>query len=219
MWYCRHVSRKSAEWTGPVGQVVIDRRYPSWRFVVEFDEEGRASGFAVEPRRTRAFLDDRGQAVSADEYVRRVRNGEKPVEVAVRPDHEISARWMRGLPVGELIARGRESVAHASDWVHDDTDRAAWAQRFLDRPGSRGRSDADYARVAVDYAAIVASGARRPNEQLAAMYHLSTSQVTSLVYEARTRKMLTETVRGRAGGEPTVLALQLLREASSGEHH
>jgi DNA-binding IscR family transcriptional regulator len=51
-----------------------------------------------------------------------------------------------------------------------------------------------------------------PVAELAARHHLSASQVRNLVHACRNRGMLTASPPGRAGGELTGRAIELLKE-------
>lgn len=74
-----------------------------------------------------------------------------------------------------------------------------------------------YARWAAAYADALARSPQ-PVADLAARHNLSPSQIRNLMHACRRRGMLTASPPGRAGGELTQRAVQLLKEDSSGKH-
>ena len=76
-------------------------------------------------------------------------------------------------------------------------------------PGKAGRPDIFYAKLAARYLQLVETTSS-PTKHLAAEIHASQSQARDLIYEARRRRLLTKTVRGRAGGRLTDKAKRLL---------
>jgi hypothetical protein len=121
------------------------------------------------------------------------------------PGSGITTRMLRALRTGDLIAALRAAARQAV---------ALGERPDLDvshRAGRRGRDDLYYARWAAEYAdALTRSG--NPVTELAARHHLSASQVRNLMHACRKRKMLTAAPSGRAGGELTARAIELLRE-------
>lgn len=95
---------------------------------------------------------------------------------------------------------------------------AAWPD-FTERPGRPGRPDVEYARVAALYVKCVRDDPR-PIDALKSeldrlardpLSHLSKSSVRNLVSECRRRGLLTKVGQGRAGGQLTTKAKELLR--------
>jgi hypothetical protein len=121
------------------------------------------------------------------------------------PPAGITTRMLRQIHTGDLLAglrvASRQAVALAG--VPD--------LAVSHRAGRRGKDDLYYARWAAEYAdALTRSG--NPVAELAARNHLSASQVRNLVYACRKRGMLTAAPPGRAGGELTARAIELLQE-------
>jgi hypothetical protein len=128
----------------------------------------------------------------------------EPSEPGV-PASGITTRMLRQLRTGDLLAALRAATRQVV---------ALTGAPDLDvshRAGRRGRDDLYYARWAAEYAdALTRSG--NPVAEMAGRHHLSASQVRNLVHACRKRKMLTAAPPGRAGGELTARAIELLRE-------
>jgi hypothetical protein len=125
----------------------------------------------------------------------------------VVPAGGITTRMLRQIRTGAIIASYR-SAARALSFVLPDT---APDLSVSERVGRRGRDDRFYARWAAEYAdAFTRSG--HPVAELATRHHLSPSQVRNLVHACRKKEMLTPAPPGRAGGELTARAIELLRE-------
>lgn len=91
----------------------------------------------------------------------------------------------------------------------------ALAHEGVRRPGRRGRPEVEYAQLAAAYVANLHHPA--PVARVARDANLSVSQVRALLVAARRHKLLTPSPPGRAGGELTPKALQLLEEPN-GQH-
>jgi len=117
----------------------------------------------------------------------------------------------------DILARVRAGTQ--SDWA-DNPDfnpgmpARDWATRFSTRPGQRGRDDLDYARVAALYVRSVES--EQPVDDVAKALYLSKSQVRNILHEARQRNLLTRVGRGKAGGQLTAKAQEILRQDEDG---
>ena len=123
------------------------------------------------------------------------------------PPGGITTRMLRQIRTGAIIASYR-SAARAFSFVLPDT---APDLSVSERVGRRGRDDRFYARWAAEYAdALTRSG--NPVAELAGRHHLSPSQVRNLVHACRKKDMLTAAPPGRAGGELTARAIELLKE-------
>lgn len=77
-----------------------------------------------------------------------------------------------------------------------------------ERVGRAGRDDRYYAEWAAQY---VQADSRRPVADLAERYGLKSTQVGTIIQEARSRGLLPSTKQGRAGGLLTQKARLLLR--------
>jgi len=81
--------------------------------------------------------------------------------------------------------------------------------------GREGKGDLDYARAAASYAQLLDQP--KPLVLLAKKLKLKPSQVRSILYEARRRDLLTDPpVKGRAGGELTPKAREILSQHDQG---
>jgi hypothetical protein len=83
------------------------------------------------------------------------------------------------------------------------------------KSGRRPWPDEEYAGLAARYVGKVQSGSARPIAELAKELHYSPARIRQALLTARRRGLLTDTRRGRAGGELTGKALAILR--SGGE--
>jgi hypothetical protein len=129
----------------------------------------------------------------------------------VVPPGGITTRMLRQVRTGAIIAAHR---AAARLWALPGI--AAVMPDLPDlsvseRAGRRGRDDRFYARWAAEYADALTRSAN-PVTELARRHHLSASQVRNLAHACRKRGMLTAAPPGRAGGELTARAIELLRE-------
>lgn len=134
----------------------------------------------------------------------------------------ITKRMLKQLPIREIEERARAAARELwGFWDDDDVPRelqtrAKQLVKEFDqspRPGPTGRGDEFYAHVAATYVAHLDS--HRPIEQTADKLSLSTARIRNLVYEARRRGLLTKVTRGRAGGELTDKAKELLGAAQT----
>jgi hypothetical protein len=122
------------------------------------------------------------------------------------PLHAISQDVMRNLGSGES----------PDGWIFaPPAAPKGWATSLAKRPGRAGKPDIHYALVAAEYVRHL--GEPKPLARLAKELPLEASQVRSILYEARRRGLLTDpTVPGRAGGELTPKALDILRQHDEG---
>ena len=122
------------------------------------------------------------------------------------PPGGITTRMLRQIRTGAIFASHR-TAARVIGILHPDAPDLSVSERV----GRRGRDDRFYARWAADYADAF-SRSSHPVAEMAARHSLSPSQVRNLVYACRRRGMLTSAPSGRAGGELTARAIELLRE-------
>lgn len=73
-----------------------------------------------------------------------------------------------------------------------------------------GHNDLYYARWARRY--VVARERPSPVQRLSKRHHLSVSQIRNILYEARQRELLTDSLKGKAGGDLTDKAIALLEK-------
>jgi hypothetical protein len=116
----------------------------------------------------------------------------------------------------EILDHIRNEEASDLSWdALDVMPPREWATTLSKRPGQRGRNELDYALVAAKYVSHL--GSHQPVVDVAKDLHLSTSQVRNILYQARRRGLLTGKDRqGKAGGDLTPKALELLRQHEQG---
>jgi hypothetical protein len=125
----------------------------------------------------------------------------------VAPSGGITTRMVREIRTGVIIASCRAAGGWMAAYLPGDAPDLSVSERV----GRRGRDHRFYARWAAEYAdAFARSG--HPVAEMAARHNLSPSQVRNLVYACRRHGMLTASPPGRAGGELTARAIELLRE-------
>jgi hypothetical protein len=131
-----------------------------------------------------------------------------------------SVHDVRSLPLGGLLTQARSLVSQASTALPVtvagrltivDLDATRLAPFLADGRGRGRRSDADFAKLALVYAQLVAEGNRAPAKALSER-HGSGSAATwaNRVNEARRRGLLTEVKPGQSGGSLTAKAERLL---------
>lgn len=139
----------------------------------------------------------------------------------VRADEGVTSRSLRELPLATIgrDARGWAAgqLAMSAAWeagVSMSPDLAQevvqQVQSFRKRPGRAKRGDRYYASAAAEYVELVATSAT-PLKALAERNRYSSSQTRNILSEARRRGFLTQAPAGRAGGELTPLARELLQ--------
>jgi hypothetical protein len=180
--------------------------YPGWLFNIDFDDAGAVVRFEV----IADSFESRGLSLA----------GAAPCD---EPGAPLNARLIHDLPFGEIVAAARADLAAwASDVDRVAPDMAARRQHFAavlrERPGRRGRTDLEYARLAAEYAELIFDGDTMPVVTLAEELHVAESTVRNQLSEARRRGLLTATKPGRAGGRLTAKAQRLLKEPDHGTH-
>ena len=132
------------------------------------------------------------------------------------PPGGLTARRLRTLHVSAAVARTRSVLR---DLVRGGifAQGMGYREQVLSeprQPGSRGRGDAYYARIAAMYVDAVGRGSARPAADVAAeLGTYSSAYVRDVVSEARRRGLLTQPPRrGLPGGQLTDRARTALRE-------
>jgi hypothetical protein len=125
----------------------------------------------------------------------------------VAPFGGITTRMLREIRTGAIIASARMTGRVLASYLPDGAPDLSVSERV----GRRGRDDRFYARWAAEYADAL-SRSPNPIAEMAGRHHLSPSQVRNLVHACRNKKMLTAAPPGRAGGELTARAIELLKE-------
>lgn len=82
------------------------------------------------------------------------------------------------------------------------------------RRGRRGRRDIEHALLARDYVKLIEQGDRSPNKTLAAEYRTTAKHIAKRIDQCRNKGFLAGSQVGRAGGELTSKAKNVLRESS-----
>lgn len=168
--------------------------------------DGQAAGLLVEPFEATDSYEDAERRYGPDRDLRGVSGP------------GLTVRQLRDIPVGEIqrlaTSRAREMIQSVSrDYVLEDAQR--WAAEFIDvlRPGRRGRGDESYAALAAIY--VDCLGSRSPIQEVARFTHLSPKTVSNGLSTARSRNLLTEARKGRAGGELTDYCRDILAGMSA----
>ena len=127
---------------------------------------------------------------------------------------EITSALLRKVPIERLIRLAQQGLpAEIAELPWRE-----WVSIDPSRPGRPGRPDIEYAQIAETYVRIWLSGVPKPTEHLAEQVYLSPRQVRNVLGQARKRGLLTPAPRGKAGGELTDLAIEILKEhAASAE--
>ncbi len=116
---------------------------------------------------------------------------------------------IRKIKLGDLQAKAVFRMKNTDARGYLGIDPATFGARK--RPGRRGRTDLDYAKLAQRYVALLDHHA--PIRVLAQEEHLAESSVRVLIYNARQRGLLTSAEAGQAGGRLTDKAIRLLQAA------
>jgi hypothetical protein len=127
------------------------------------------------------------------------------------PINGLTVDVLRGIKVGSLHVEVRSWLQlppNAGPVL--DIDRTELGG--VRRTGRRGRPPKFYAEWAARYVAAMRDSGP-PLQRLALEYHFDPSSIRGFLYEARRRGLLTKAPPGRAGGELTARALELLAEA------
>lgn len=139
----------------------------------------------------------------------------------------VTARGLRLAPIGEmqravrkrvqdLTSMAAKALIRSDDQDQETVDAADRLRKAADdfsdrpRPGSAGRGDHRYAAVAAVYVDLLDAGDPSPVVTMASVLHLSVKTVRNLLYKAREKGLLTSAGRGRAGGQLTDKAKEIL---------
>jgi hypothetical protein len=117
---------------------------------------------------------------------------------------------LRSVRLGELQRKVWAKV-HTDDVIKklDIGHRRTASDRVPRRPRG-GHNDLYYARWARRY--VIARKHPSPVQRLSKRHHLSVSQIRNILYEARQRELLTDSPKGKAGGDLTEKATALLEK-------
>lgn len=126
----------------------------------------------------------------------------------------ITARLLRRVPLGGHLKYARELITKLgrSKYTWQDLgDRGLFSERAEKRERADRRPDVFYARIAQQYADLLAAGSRRPVADLAERRRLASSVVRDAVRGARERGFLTMGTPGKPGGVLTSKTAKVLR--------
>jgi hypothetical protein len=185
-------------------------KWPQYRFVVTVSVQGVPVSFGVAPA-----LPSRSIAQRRREFVEAMDDRRTALEI---PDDAapVTARLMRELPIGAVQGKAIESFRALAGSMSRNERDAAWAKGLERRPGRRGRPDREYAEIAALYVDTIGSGTEALD--VAKKLGYSAEQVKGFLYQARRRGLLTwAPSKGKAGGQLTPKAIELLKGADHGE--
>ena len=181
--------------------------FPGWCFAVAFTPAGEAAGFRVSPDIVLPMPDNIFEGTP-------YRGWKIPTNGPA-----LTRRVLRDVPLGEfrlaeLYDRGagfhRRLIAERV--APEVMERfAAMAKALDERPGRRGRAGARTAPIAALYVDAVVEGGGSVGD-LAKRLHFSASTVRNLIWQCRDRGLLTPAPAGRAGGELTDKARDVLAQ-------
>jgi hypothetical protein len=212
----------------PTVTVKVDE-FPDHRVTVWFNEAGVPVSMMVEAVRPATPADAKPvtarllrrlpigeiQAFARQAYVARIRSW---ADLHVAAQQDVDAEVRKLPPAISALLEGDPAKREAADRWEQQTRASAdrWESVFEGnlRPGRRGRSDGDYARLAVEYERLIDAGTPHAVRALATHLALSPSQVRSLLYEARRRGLLTSSPAGQQGGRATTRAHELIEEGT-----
>jgi hypothetical protein len=203
---------------GPEGATadVLHPAFDGWVVRVRLSEDGAVESFTMQPPRQ---IGPPGS------------DAREPA-----PAGGVTTTLLRRIPLGEVVAAVRARIAATAKRDQERADRfdeswfakehpdlrdfynklAARGRLLSERPGRAGRSDVEYALVAAAYVDLVATDPT-PLATLAKRMYRSESQLRNILYAARRRGLLTEALKGRAGGRLTPKAIALLEGGTDGE--
>lgn len=202
--------------------MVRDPRHPLYMVGFYFEADGKNSGVRVEPYRvTEAGAPALAPQITA-RLLRLVRIAE--LEIHARRFARTAAAFdVHSAADVYRVGDGQGGVIQTQRFRPDDDIEAARARAEAvggDAPKRKGGhpiqlTDLFIAQQAQRYVEALPHG--RPIERVAKQESFSKTQVRNHMTAARARGLLTETPRGRAGGELTPKALQILEAGNGGD--
>lgn len=130
------------------------------------------------------------------------------------PPGGLTSDIVRGINLSTLRKRSLRRVRYLETPPYLGVDLVSHSDRRpgeRKRPGRRGRTDLDYARLASRYVDLLDDPT--PIKLMASQDDLSEITIRGLLYEARKRGLLTSATPGQAGGKLTDKAVRLLSPA------
>lgn len=131
-----------------------------------------------------------------------------PSSYPTLPPPALTAVMVRSASVSRLyeLVRGYVSISRQLE-IPLDIDLQEFARN--PRPGRKGRPDVFYALLAAQYVELLKTTST-PTKDLSELRNYSASSTRDFLNQARTRGLLTRSAKGRAGGELTEKARELL---------
>lgn len=130
------------------------------------------------------------------------------------PAPPITARLIRKLRLGEIELDLRERLGQS---FYLTTYRTAEIERIRDQPRRR-KEDRFYLEIAAAYVgAMEGGGTNHPAQYLAEQFNRPEGTIYRWIHEARRRGLLSKTMRGKAGGDLTAKAEQLMLDMKEEE--
>jgi hypothetical protein len=147
----------------------------------------------------------------------------RPTKAGAVPTGGVTARLLRLVKVGQFASGLRQTLAkfYGADAATRIFDGIGWASRprRRKRPARLRADDRYYAELARDYVELGQTGERKPTAALAAARGVPDDVMRSHIHLARKNGFLTETGRGKAGGELTARARRALARKAVGKEH
>lgn len=183
---------------GVVAVVAAHRDFPRLGFRLDLDRDGDLVGFSMA-----------GLVEITDGAITSYTLGRHPGAP------HLTARRVREVPVGTLHDAAQKAAMRAGGLLGATVTDTSWATVFHEsrRPGRRGRPDRYYAELAAEYVGQLDTG--RPVAALAEQRHVSRSQMSNLLAEARSKGVLTHPGQGRGRGSLTDYGVSLLRDTNT----
>ncbi len=112
----------------------------------------------------------------------------------------------------DLMRFRPETPGEIAEHLEEHRRWSQWRADFAERPrtGPAGRSDASYAALADAYIKELDKGEKNPVRTLADSLHLGEKTIRNYLFKARERGLLTSLGQGKAGGELTDKAKEIL---------
>jgi hypothetical protein len=193
----------------PAGELALDLKasingYPEWQvWAYVILTPGGTASLGELRLLPRGFSDD----------------GEEHPLAAEVPLGGIPARLVRAINAGELLSLAQRAASEAADKFSRDKKVhskafVAFANATSQRPGRKGHPIEHYLAWAERYVEKLRAGSRRPIAELASDTDWDQTYVRDTIRDARNKYgLLTPTGQGRAGGELTAKALELIEKS------
>ncbi len=195
-----------------------------WEAGVYLDSAGRLAGFRMAPRgqsKGQVIAPTQGSGLTV-EKMRTIQLA--PIERAARKflrerleadraDAEAEITIMG--PTGQVVGRTPlfQGAGPGSPAAIEAARRVQLLQIEVSRTGRRGTDEVVYAKAAALYVSLLDKP--KPVERMAADQNMAVSQARNLIFKARDKGLLTGFGQGKAGGELTQKAIDLLESEAT----